>query len=381
MLTEQEKDIIKQTVPLLKEKGTEITSIFYPKMFKAHPELLNMFNQTNQKRGMQSSALAQAVMAAAVNIDNLSVIKPVIMPVAYKHCALQVYAEHYPIVGKNLLKAIQDVTGLEENDPVIQAWAKTYGVIADVFIQIEKEIYDQMMWIGFKPFKITNIKQESEDIKSFTVETEEYDFSEFTPGQYITVDVSSDKLPYRAKRHYSIVSGEKNHLTFGVKRDVTTEHEGEVSTILHDEIKEGDMINLAAPVGGFVLENTTEPQLFLGSGIGVTPLVAMYEAASAKGLDTQMVQVAENEQHLPFKDNFNSIASHHDNAKLYTHLKDKQGYIGAEELQVFLANKPEIYICGGTKFLQSMIEALKSLNYDMDRVHYETFIPRLSVAV
>ncbi|HEI6371564.1 TPA: nitric oxide dioxygenase [Staphylococcus aureus] len=381
MLTEQEKDIIKQTVPLLKEKGTEITSIFYPKMFKAHPELLNMFNQTNQKRGMQSSALAQAVMAAAVNIDNLSVIKPVIMPVAYKHCALQVYAEHYPIVGENLLKAIQDVTGLEEHDPVIQAWAKAYGVIADVFIQIEKEIYDQMMWIGFKPFKITNIKQASEDIKSFTVETEEYDFSEFTPGQYITVDVSSDKLPYRAKRHYSIVSGEKNHLTFGVKRDVTTEHEGEVSTILHDEIKEGDMINLAAPVGGFVLENTTEPQLFLGSGIGVTPLVAMYEAASAKGLDTQMVQVAENEQHLPFKDNFNSIASHHDNAKLYTHLKDKQGYIGAEELQVFLANKPEIYICGGTKFLQSMIEALKSLNYDMDRVHYETFIPRLSVAV
>ncbi|EOB0603119.1 globin domain-containing protein [Staphylococcus aureus] len=381
MLTEQEKDIIKQTVPLLKEKGTEITSIFYPKMFKAHPELLNMFNQTNQKRGMQSSALAQAVMAAAVNIDNLSVIKPVIMPVAYKHCALQVYAEHYPIVGENLLKAIQDVTGLEEHDPVIQAWAKAYGVIADVFIQIEKEIYDQMMWIGFKPFKITNIKQESEDIKSFTVETEEYDFSEFTPGQYITVDVSSDKLPYRAKRHYSIVSGEKNHLTFGVKRDVTTEHEGEVSTILHDEIKEGDMINLAAPVGGFVLENTTEPQLFLGSGIGVTSLVAMYEAASAKGLDTQMVQVAENEQHLPFKDNFNSIASHYDNAKLYTHLKDKQGYIGTEELQAFLANKPEIYICGGTKFLQSMIEALKSLNYDMDRVHYETFIPRLSVAV
>lgn len=381
MLTEQEKDIIKQTVPLLKEKGTEITSIFYPKMFKAHPELLNMFNQTNQKRGMQSSALAQAVMAAAVNIDNLSVIKPVIMPVAYKHCALQVYAEHYPIVGENFLKAIQDVTGLEEHDPVIQAWAKAYGVIADVFIQIEKEIYDQMMWIGFKPFKITNIKQESEDIKSFTVETEEYDFSEFTPGQYITVDVSSDKLPYRAKRHYSIVSGEKNHLTFGVKRDVTTEHEGEVSTILHDEIKEGDMINLAAPVGGFVLENTTEPQLFLGSGIGVTPLVAMYEAASAKGLDTQMVQVAENEQHLPFKDNFNSIASHYDNAKLYTHLKDKQGYIGTEELQAFLANKPEIYICGGTKFLQSMIEALKSLNYDMDRVHYETFIPRLSVAV
>ncbi len=81
-----EKDIIKQTVPLLKEKGTEITSIFYPKMFK-DPELLNMFNQTNQKRGMQSSALAQAVMAAAVNIDNSSVIEPSLCKSHIKHCA------------------------------------------------------------------------------------------------------------------------------------------------------------------------------------------------------------------------------------------------------------------------------------------------------
>ena len=61
-----------------------------------------------------------------------------------------------------------------------------------------------------------------------------------------------------------------------MKRDVTTEHEGEVSTILHDEISEGDMINLSAPVGGFSIENTERPQLFIGSGVGMTPLVSMY---------------------------------------------------------------------------------------------------------
>ncbi len=98
-----------------------------------------MFNQTNQKRGMQSSALAQAVMAAAVNIDNLSVIKPVIMPVAYKHCALQVYAEHYPIVGENLLKAIQDVTGLEENDPVIQVGRKHMALLRMCSSKLKKK--------------------------------------------------------------------------------------------------------------------------------------------------------------------------------------------------------------------------------------------------
>ena len=51
---------------------------------------------------------------------------------------------------------------------------------------------------------------------------------------------------------------------------MTTEHEGEVSTILHDELVEGDSINLSAPVGPFKVENLNNEQLFLGSGIGVT---------------------------------------------------------------------------------------------------------------
>ena len=50
MLTEKEMDIVQQTVPVLQEKGTEITSNFYNRMFKQHPELKNMFNQTNQQK-------------------------------------------------------------------------------------------------------------------------------------------------------------------------------------------------------------------------------------------------------------------------------------------------------------------------------------------
>lgn len=381
MLTEQEQNIIKQTMPLLKEKGTEITSIFYPKMFKAHPELLNMFNQTNQKKGMQSSALAQAVLSAAMNINQLEAIKPAIMPVAYKHCALQVYPEHYPIVGENLLAAIQDVTGLEKNAPVIQTWAKAYDDIANVFIKLEKDIYDHMLWDGFKPFKVTQIKQETSDIKSFTVESNDYDLSQFEPGQYITVDVSSEKLPYRAKRHYSIVKGDNNHLVFGVKRDVTTNHEGEVSTILHDEIKEGDMIHLSAPVGGFSLENIDKPQLFIGSGVGMTPLVSMYKKASSSNVPTQLIQVVNNESERPFAEELDIITSKYEQAHLHLHVKDQEGYLEAKELEEYLKNKPEVYICGGTGFLQSIVNTLKSLDYDMNNVHFETFVPRLSVQV
>ena len=84
MLTEQEKGIVKETVPVLQERGTEITSYFYNRMFQQHPELKNMFNQTNQQKGFQSTALAQSVLAAAVNIEHLENILPVVKEIAYK---------------------------------------------------------------------------------------------------------------------------------------------------------------------------------------------------------------------------------------------------------------------------------------------------------
>ena len=40
-------------------------------MFKNHPELLNVFNHANQRQGKQSTALANAVYAAAAHIDRL----------------------------------------------------------------------------------------------------------------------------------------------------------------------------------------------------------------------------------------------------------------------------------------------------------------------
>lgn len=50
-----------------------------------------------------------------------------------------------------------------------------------------------MLWDGFQPFKVETIEQVSSDIKAFTVSSGEYDLSQFVPGQYITVDVGSEK--------------------------------------------------------------------------------------------------------------------------------------------------------------------------------------------
>ncbi len=52
MLDQKTIEIVKSTAPVLKEHSTEIGKRFYKLLFTKVPDLYNLFNQTNQKRGI-----------------------------------------------------------------------------------------------------------------------------------------------------------------------------------------------------------------------------------------------------------------------------------------------------------------------------------------
>lgn len=68
---------------------------------------MNIFNHANQRQGRQQTALANAVYAAAANIDNLGAIIPVVKLIGQKHRALNILPEHYPIVGEIYLRRLK----------------------------------------------------------------------------------------------------------------------------------------------------------------------------------------------------------------------------------------------------------------------------------
>ena len=142
MLDQKTIDIIKSTVPVLKEHGVEITTTFYKNMFKNNPEVKPLFNMDKQASGEQPKALAMTILAAAQNIDNLEVLLPAVKKIGEVHCNRQITEGHYPIVGSNLLASIKEVLGDAATDEVIEAWGKAYEVIAKIFIDVEKEIYE-----------------------------------------------------------------------------------------------------------------------------------------------------------------------------------------------------------------------------------------------
>lgn len=149
MLTARQIELVKATVPVLREHGVTLTSHFYKRMLSGNPELLNVFNSAHQARGHQQKALAGAVLAYAENIENPGVLLSAVKHIASKHCTLGIRAEQYGIVGKHLLASIREVLGKAATDELIEAWAAAYGQLADLLIKVESDIYkDQTMAEG-----------------------------------------------------------------------------------------------------------------------------------------------------------------------------------------------------------------------------------------
>jgi len=383
LLSQQTIDIIKSTVPVLEQHGVTITKTFYKNLFEKHPELLNVFNRANQQRGRQQTALANAVYAAAAHIDNLQAIIPAVMQIAHKHRALGILPEQYPIVGENLLGAIKEVLGDAATDEIINAWAEAYGVIADVFISIEEDLYKEAEanggWRLFKPFKVAKKVAESEEVTSFYFEPEDgTQLPDFKPGQYITVRVKVPGDEFTSVRHYTLSEAlENNQYRISVKREDACEPNGVVSNYLHDQVNEGDTIELSAPAGLFTLEQNSNPVLFVSGGIGVTPLNTMLQTMEL-GRNVTFVQTARNAKSVAFKEQIEKKVDEL-NGTYRVHYSDEAGYIKKEDLAPFIKENTEVYVCGPAPFMEAIISIARDLNVSGENIHFEFFGPAMSL--
>ncbi|MGB5878301.1 MAG: globin domain-containing protein [Psychrobacter nivimaris] len=396
-------EIVTATVPVLEEHGVAITTVFYKNMFNEHPELLDIFNETNQKLGRQQTALATTVLAAAKHLDKLATLLPQVTQISHKHRALQILPEHYPIVGKHLIGAIKEVLGEAATDDIITAWTEAYDEIASVFIQIEHGMYEEAMWQGFAPFKVTEKVAAATDIAAFTVvpvdnsennkgndlaSALEIDLSKLTltAGQYITVKTDPKDSDYIALRHYSLYSASTDTgIQFAVRRDNRNAHHGLVSNYMHDQLEVGDTVLLSAPAGDFALNQDLVhqneiPLVLISAGVGVTPVLSMLEAQVLANSKRPIIWVyaCQNIAHHAFSDQVEALLAKAETVEKHIFYFESGQLLDAAWLET-LPKPADIYVCGSMPFMESMIDGLVALDHGVDSVHYEPFGPKMSL--
>ncbi|RGE45830.1 NO-inducible flavohemoprotein [Comamonas testosteroni] len=395
MLTERQREIVKATVPLLETGGEALTTHFYKTMLAEYPEVRPLFNQAHQQSGAQPRALAHSVLMYARNIDRLEGLGNLPAQIIAKHVALQVQAEHYPIVGACLLRAIREVLGAEiATDEVIAAWGAAYQQLADILIAAERSVYEQTAaaeggWRGARDFKLVRKEAESSEITSFYLEPVDGGaVIAHQPGQYIGLRVVIDGVEQR--RNYSLSAASNGcSLRISVKR----EQGGKVSSYLHDQVQVGDVLQLFAPSGHFTLQEGSKPLVLISGGVGITPTLPMLQAALPTGRAITFIHCARDRGVHAFREKIDALAAA--NAQLTRHYcydqmqpgdaaaeSNVQGHLSAEQLGQWLpaSRDADVYFLGPRGFMRSVKQSLKELGVPDAQVHYEFFGPAEALA-
>lgn len=395
-MTSEQKELVKATVPVLKEHGVLLTSHFYKRMFEHNPELKHIFNMGNQQNKKQQTALAMAVLAYAEHIENPGVLMPVVDHIGQKHTSLDIRPEHYAIVGKHLIVSIKEVLGDVASDELLAAWAVAYQQLADLMTGHEQGIYAEQTtkkggWTGWRPFVVKQKVKESEEITSFYLyPSDGGDVADFSAGQYISLRLFLPELNLLQPRQYSISCAPNDkYYRISVKRETGSKHpDGMISNRLHQHINEGDLVDLSAPAGSFVLNTNTNPKVFISGGVGQTPLMAMLETLVANKEETKLpitwIHGCKGSQVHAFNKQIEAFATtvptlkHHifyDQVAEST-VKLHEGWVDLSVIKddVFIPDA-DYYICGPAAFINKHYTYLVEHGINKQHIHFEEFGP------
>ena len=384
MLTAEQTMIVKATVPLLETGGEALTSHFYTIMLRDYAEVRPLFNQAHQAHGTQPRALANAVLQYARHIDAPDALGNLPAQIIQKHVALQIMPEHYPIVGTCLLRAIREVLGDEiATEAVIAAWGEAYWQLAHILIGAEAAEYERLAaapggWRGARSFRVADKVLESAEITSFHLEPVDGGaVVAYQPGQYLGLKLVIGGQEVR--RNYSLSrAANGRNLRISIKREAG----GVASNHLHDDVHAGAMLDVFPPAGEFVLRPGTAPLALISGGVGITPTLAMAEAALAQGdRDVIFIHYARNGDVHAFGLTIDAWASDH--PRFAAHVVYEQGGREArlsgrptvDHLREWVPAEADAYFLGPKPFMVFVNRALAQIGVPSGRRHFEFFGP------
>ncbi|MEU1466555.1 globin domain-containing protein [Streptomyces sp. NPDC005727] len=392
MLSEQSAATVRATLPAVGAAIGDITERFYARLFEAHPELLrDLFNRGNQAAGIQKQALAGSIAAFATYLVNNPEQRPDAMleRIAHKHASLGIVPEQYPVVHEHLFAAIAEILGDAVTPEVAAAWTDVYWLMANALIAIEKRLYAQSEQRGWREWKVVERIDETADVAGFKLRpVDDGSVPGYRAGQYVSVGVTlADGA--RQIRQYSLTAAPGSpERQFAVKRVAGdgTAPDGEVSNHLHAHVREGDVLQLSAPYGDLVLEDTEAPLLLASAGIGVTPMIAMLEQLALTGHRAPVTVV-----HADRSPAAHALRSDHEayTAKLpdaepvffYEQDAEGAGRTGLVDLtDVDVPAGTHAYLCGPLPFMRAVRAQLIEKGVAPADIHYEVFGPDLWLA-
>jgi 3-ketosteroid 9alpha-monooxygenase subunit B len=224
--------------------------------------------------------------------------------------------------------------------------------------------------------RVADVVVETEDARSvvFEVPSELQETFAYTPGQFLTVAVPSDRTGLAA-RCYSLSSAPhsgRHQIT--VKRTV----DGYASNWICDHLNVGDTLRVLPPSGIFTPKDIDADFLLFAGGSGITPVMSIARTALEKGTGKVVLFYAnENESAVIFAGELTELAQEYADRFTVVHwLVSVQGLPSERQLALFASyfSTYTAFVCGPAPYMKAVTNALKELGFPRERRHQEKFV-------
>lgn len=253
-------------------------------------------------------------------------------------------------------------------------------------------------WQGYRKFRIQKkeFEKQSGICSFYLVPHDGKSIPSFEPGQYLFFKI---KIPTQNKpllRCYSLSSSPfvKDYYRVSIKhvlppKDNPNVPSGIVSSYFHEQLNEGDIVDVRAPGGIFCLDLLShKPVVLIGCGVGITPVLSMLNALSDMGSKREVwffLGVRNNDEHI-MEDHLKFIAEHHENFHVvicYSSPKEQDivenRFHHSSRVNIALlkkvlpSNNYEFYFCGPNQMMDELEAGLLEWKVPKSSVHFERF--------
>jgi ferredoxin-NADP reductase len=196
-------------------------------------------------------------------------------------------------------------------------------------------------------------------------------------GQHVDVRLTAED-GYQAQRSYSIASGpEDDALVLTVERL----DDGEVSPYLTDVLEPGDELELRGPIGGYFVweQRIGGPLLMVAGGSGVVPFRSMlrHHAATGSDVPARLLYSSRSLEEVIYRDELERYDVHlaltREWPRGFTGHKGRIDKAALDELGWPAEQKPRIYVCGPTGFVEAVAEKLVQSGHHSSLIRTERF--------
>ena len=183
----------------------------------------------------------------------------------------------------------------------------------------------------------------------------------FEPGAHIDLH-----LPGNIMRQYSLC-GDPND-TSRYRVGIRSVSGGLSSQFVHRKLRPGEVIKVSAPRNNFPLIDA-DRYLFVAGGIGVTPLIPMMQAASARNKPWTLLYCNKRDTDAPFLDEIRALGG-----TLSLHSSEAGTRLDVQQRLGQVEENTVVYCCGPERLMTAVEEATAA--WPADTVRFEWFTPR-----